>query len=103
MNRIPYFLQGALFAPALIGVVFVLKVTCPAMAGEGCFADNFLLPTFMPLEFLYNIFSSYAPLLSRHEPLFILGYWSIVGFVAGLSIDLYKEMKKTPDSFLNSN
>ena len=97
MKRIPYSLQGLIFAPALIGVIFILKVTCPASTGEWCFADNFVRPTFMPLKFLYQVFgTNHAPLLANHEPLFILGYWSIVGFFAGLVIELYIHMKKSP-------
>ena len=94
MKRIPLSIQGLLFAPALIGIIFVLKITCPAPTGEGCFADNFLTPTFMPLNFLYKVFDKVAPTLALHEPLFILGYWALVGFLAGLTIDIFLSMKK---------
>ena len=95
MKKIPYSLQGLIFAPALIGVIFILKVTCPAATGEWCFADNFVRPTFMPLKFLYQVFgTNHAPLLANHEPLFILGYWAIVGFLVGLLLELYIHMKK---------
>lgn len=86
--KIPYSIQGLFFAPALIGLVFLLKISCPAGTGEGCFADNFLLPVFMPIKFLYKIFSPYAPTLATHEPLFLLGYWGVVGLLIGLIVDL---------------
>lgn len=93
--KVPYSVQGLFFAPAFIGLVFVLKITCPAPTGSGCFADNFLRPTFMPLNFLYKVFDKIAPTLALHEPIFILGYWAIVGFLAGLVIDLYLEIHTT--------
>ncbi len=86
--KIPYSIQGLFFAPALIGLVFLLKVSCPVGTGEGCFADNFLSPVFMPIKFLYKIFDSIAPTLATHEPLFILGYWAVVGLLIGLVFDL---------------
>ncbi|CAN5142779.1 hypothetical protein BH11PAT3_BH11PAT3_2260 [soil metagenome] len=97
MRKIPYSIQGLIFAPALIGVIFVLKVSCPNSAGDWCFADNFVRPTFMPLKFLYQVFGNYAPILANHEPLFILAYWAIVGFLAGLLLELYVHMRKSPE------
>lgn len=97
-------IQGLIFAPAFIGLEFVLKITCPAPTGQGCFADNFLTPTFMPLTFLYQAFAPYAHILARHEPLFILVYWAIVGFFVGLCIDLARKEEQKLDQtsdFLN--
>jgi len=88
--RIPYSIQGLFFAPALIGLVFILKISCPAGTWEGCFADNFITPVFMPIKFFYKIFSSHPLLLAAHEPLFILGYWALVGLFIGLIFDLHK-------------
>jgi len=53
--RIPYFVQGAFFGPALIGLTLVLKVACPASVGAGCFADSLAVPIFLPLIFVYKI------------------------------------------------
>lgn len=88
MKKIPYYLQGFLFAPAFIGLEFVLKVTCPASTGQGCFVDSFLGTTFMPLTFLYEVLAPYASVVARHEPLFILGYWAVIGFLVGLCADI---------------
>jgi len=87
--RVPYTIQGALFAPACAVLIFVLKVTCPAPSGVGCFADPFVKPLFFPLPFLYTFIHS--PALAAHEPLFILGYWMIVGLIAGILADIYKK------------
>ena len=88
--KVPYAVQGFIFAPALISMIFILKVTCPAAAGQGCFADNFLEPVFMPLKFLYKVFQNHESVLALHEPLFIVGYWALVGLVAGLCVDLFR-------------
>lgn len=90
--RIPYSIQGALFAPTLILLLFVLKMTCPAPTGAGCFADAFLLPMFMPLLFVYRVFGREA-IVVAHEPIFILLYWMCIGLCAGMLADLYN--KKT--------
>ncbi len=87
--KIPYSVQGAFFAPALVGVLFILKITCPVGAGQGCFADPFLTPVFMPLSVLYKIFGPVSFLIT-HEPLFILLYWIIVGIFVGLLFDILK-------------
>lgn len=88
--RVPYSIQGFFFAPAAAGLLFLLKITCPVSTGYGCFADNFLPVVFMPLNFLYTLFARVAPTLAHHEPIFILGYWALVGFVAGLLVDLWR-------------
>lgn len=92
--KIPYSIQGMLFAPAVIGLLFILKVTCPATTGSGCFADNFLVPVFLPLTFLYKVFAQIAPVVAHHEAWFILGYWTVVGFLVGLLCDIAFHNKK---------
>jgi hypothetical protein len=87
--KIPYSIQGALFAPALVGVLFILKITCPAGAGQGCFADPFLTPAFMPLSVIYRIFGP-ASFIVAHEPMFILLYWIIIGLFVGAIFDILK-------------
>lgn len=87
--KTPHWIQGALFAPALVGVLFILKITCPVGAGQGCFADPFLTPVFMPLTVIYKVFGN-APFLIAHEPIFVLIYWVIVGLFVGLLFDILK-------------
>jgi hypothetical protein len=91
--KIPYWYQGMIFAPVLVGLLFILKITCPAPTGVGCFADPFLVPVFSPLVGLYKIFGN-IPAIAQHEPLIILLYWSIVGTFAGLCLDVYKRASK---------
>ena len=85
--RIPYAVQGLLFAPALVGLILVLKAFCPAAADGSCFADFFAMPIFLPLIALYKIFGSTPP-FSGQEFLFIFLYWAVVGFFLGLILDL---------------
>ncbi len=91
--KIPYYIQGALFAPALVGILFILKITCPAGGGQGCFADPFLTPVFMPLTFIYKVFGDTSFLIS-HEPIFILLYWVILGLFVGMMFDILKHGKE---------
>ncbi|PIQ66291.1 MAG: hypothetical protein COV96_02325 [Candidatus Zambryskibacteria bacterium CG11_big_fil_rev_8_21_14_0_20_42_18] len=84
--RIPYFIQGALFGPALIGLTLMLKVICPASADAGCFADNLAVPIFLPLIFVYNVVDE--NLVMIHELWFLLLYWSFVGLLIGFIFDL---------------
>jgi hypothetical protein len=86
--KIPYSIQGLLFAPVLVGLIFLLKSFCPASAGNMCFADWFATPVFLPLIAVYKIFG-HAPAASGGEVLFIFLYWALVGFVVGLIPDLY--------------
>lgn len=86
--RLPYAFQGLLFVPALIMLVFILKVFCPESAGEECFADYFAVPIFLPLIVIYKIFGDSTAVLGQ-EFLFILLYWGAVGFFIGLIFDLY--------------
>ncbi|MFZ2048836.1 MAG: hypothetical protein WAV25_00855 [Minisyncoccia bacterium] len=92
--KVPYSIQGLIFAPVLIGLVFLLKITCPVGAGQGCFADNFLTPVFMPIKFFYRAFQGHESYLALHEPFFILGYWAIVGLVVGLCVDLFRNCSR---------
>lgn len=86
--RFPHFIQGALFGPVLIGLALILKVACPAPAGAGCFADYLAMPIFLPLTFVYQVFGQ--ELVLSHELVFILLYWSMIGFLIGLIFDLRK-------------
>lgn len=92
--KVPYSLQGALFAPACAALIFFLKITCPAPNGGGCFADPFISTVFMPLPFLYRVLHGYQSLVA-HEPLFVLGYWLLVGLVTGLCFDIWLK-SRTP-------
>lgn len=91
--RLPYSIQGMMFAPALVGLVFILKAFCPASAGAACFADYFATPIFLPLVALYRIFGK-VPDLNVQEVLFVFLYWAFIGFLVGLFIDLMKPKKE---------
>jgi hypothetical protein len=91
--KVPYYIQGALFAPALVGVLFILKITCPAGAGQGCFSDPFLTPVFMPLTFIYKVFGN-SPFVVSHEPMFILLYWILIGLFVGMLFDILNHKKQ---------
>ena len=93
--RIPYFVQGALFGPAFIGLSIVLKVLCPTSVGAGCFADSLAVPIFLPLIFIYKIVDD--SLVMYHELWFVVLYWSLVGLLVGLIFDLRgrKEVQMT--------
>lgn len=96
----PYALQGFIFAPAFVGLIFLLKALCPQGTGDICFADHFAVPVFMPLIALYQLFGiESSP--SSQEFIFVLMYWAVVGFLIGLLIDLLtkKESKSSPPSF----
>lgn len=86
--RIPYSIQGMLFAPALVGLIFLLKAFCPASAGNACFADVFATPVFLPLIAVYKIFGGIPAASGGQELIFILLYWALTGFVLGLILDL---------------
>jgi hypothetical protein len=88
--RVPYAVQGFLFAPAFIGLVFFLQVTCPEPSGGGCFADLFTLPMFMPVVFIHYVWGGLA-ILTQYELMFVVLYWSLVGALFGLCFDIYKE------------
>ncbi len=86
--HIPYFLQGLLFGPAFIGLTLILKIICPVPAGVGCFADHLAVPIFLPLIFIYKIVDQ--GLVLNHELPFLVFYWSLVGLLFGLILDLRK-------------
>lgn len=86
--KVPYSLQGALFAPAMIGLILALKVTCPVPTGGGCFADHFAVPMFLPSIFTYKVFPSVPTYIANYELLFIVLYWSLIGFLIGLCFDV---------------
>ncbi|MDQ3089984.1 MAG: hypothetical protein M3Q24_02430 [bacterium] len=88
---VSHWLEGLVIAPIFAAVIFLLKLTCPADTGEGCFVDPFYGILFLPLPFIYKIFSSNLVLVGRHEILFILGYWAIVGFLLGLLVHVHKK------------
>ena len=89
--KVPYAVQGMLFAPALIGLLFVLRITCPA--SDMCFSDHFAALIFMPVAFVYKVFGNNTYLTS-HESLLILVYWALVGFLVGYIFDLLREERR---------
>ncbi|MDB5253945.1 MAG: hypothetical protein JWL80_11 [Parcubacteria group bacterium] len=91
--RVPYAVQCALFAPSLVLLIFILKITCPVETGNGCFVDPFISSVFFPLPSVYRLFGQIG-LVATHEPLFILLYWTVVGFLVGVVIDVYKSRKE---------
>lgn len=84
--RIPHFIKGALFGPAIVALTLVLKVICPAPTGAGCFADHLAVPIFFPLVFVYRVLG--LDLVMYHELWFLALYWSLVGLFVGLIFDL---------------
>jgi hypothetical protein len=96
--RLPYALQGAIFAPVLVGLIFALKASCPESAGDACFADYFATPIFMPLLVIYKIFGGTSAAIGQ-EILLIFLYWGVVGFLIGFLIDLaIRRDQHTPQS-----
>ena len=94
--KVPYSIQGALFAPVFAILVFFLKLSCPA-GQVGCFADLFLKPVFMPLPFIDQVLGSRYSFIQVHEPFVILIYWMLVGFVTGLFFDLIRRLQPRQD------
>jgi hypothetical protein len=88
--KFPNWLQGLLFAPALVALLFLLKATCPAPTGVGCFADPFIKPVFLPLIFLYKTYGQTTYIL-EHEVLIIILYWAVVGLLVGTLFDIKKK------------
>lgn len=93
--RIPYSVKGALFAPALVALIFGLKIICPAPLGAGCFADHFVAPMFLPLVLIEKFFGPGSFILS-YEMVIVLVYWALVGLLVGLCIDIYRNIPKVP-------
>lgn len=94
LMRVPYAIQGMLFAPALVALAFGLKVICPVSPGSGCLSDYLSTPIFMPALFVENLvgegIGSYVL-----EMIVVLLYWALVGFLIGLILDL----RKTPSRY----
>jgi len=87
MVHIPYFIQGVVFGPAFIGLTLILKMVCPLPSGAGCFADYLAVPIFLPLIFVYRTVGE--GLVMVHELWFVVLYWSLVGLLSGLIVDLH--------------
>ncbi len=79
--------RGAVFAPVLISLFFILKATCPESAGESCFADQFAVPIFLPLVAMHRMLGS-VDSLGGQEFVFIIIYWALIGALVGLILDL---------------
>lgn len=91
--RVPYAIQGMLFAPAIVGITFFLKVICPASPGAGCLSDFLAPPIFLPAVFIESVIGksigSYA-----YEVVVILLYWALIGLLVGFICDLYKNRSR---------
>ncbi len=92
--KLPYSIQGMLFAPVLIALVFLLKAFCPASAGDACFADWFATPVFLPLIAIYKVFGKMPGASNGQELLFIILYWTLTGFILGFILDLITRSKE---------
>ncbi len=91
--KVPYRFQGALFAPIFLALIFILKITCPTKGDGSCFADIFVPAIFFPLRGIYGFFSEVSFVYTQ-EPILILAYWVLIGFLGGYSTDLYLEFKE---------
>lgn len=69
-----------MFSAALAVLIFFLKVICPL--NTGCLVDPFLIILFSPL-FLFEWVGVSQFVTTQSEPFFILGFWTLVGFLAG--------------------
>lgn len=90
--HIPNFIKGAFFGPAFIGLVFILKLTCPVSVDLGCLADYLAVPVFLPLSFAQHIMGD--NFVIAHELLFMFVYWSLVGMFIGFIFDLHKRQSQ---------
>ena len=86
MKRIPSCILGLFMAPGLICIFFLLKAICSA--GNSCVVDRFALPIFLPLAMVYKVFGS-SKVIGGQDFIFILLYWSLIGFLLGSILDLY--------------
>lgn len=93
-TKVPHFLEGLVLAPVFAATVFFLKLSCPVATGQGCFADAFYKILFLPLPSIYKVFSNHLVLVGRHEIVFLLIYWALVGFFLGLFFDIHKKPTK---------
>lgn len=92
--------RGAIFAPILICIFFLLKATCPDDLGSNCLADKFAVPIFLPLVAVYRLFGSTDMLMGMEFP-FILVYWALVGALVGFILDLcINRSRYLPESHL---
>lgn len=92
--KVPYSIQGALFVPALLGLIFILRVTCPEVGiEEGCFADTFATPLFMPAVFMHTVWAGES-FVAQYELVFLMLYWIAVLFLLGLCFDLFEDKHK---------
>lgn len=91
--RLSHSIKGLVLGPVFAALIIFLGLTCPAGRGQGCFADFFISILFLPLPFIYKVFSNHPDIVGRHEVVFLLIYWSLVGFFIGLLVDVHK--KKT--------
>ncbi len=89
--KLPQSVEGLILAPGFASLILFLKLSCPASNGEGCFADFFIRMVFLPLPFIYKIFSSHPDIVGRHEVSYLLLYWALVGLVIGLIFDIHKK------------
>lgn len=92
--RIPYTIQGLLLGPALVGLLILLKVFCPASFTQSCLSDYFAAPIFLPLIFVYKFFGDSGVILNQ-DFLFVMLYWAVVGFFLGLILDLWGQKNET--------
>jgi hypothetical protein len=92
--KVPHSIEGLILAPIFAATIFFLKLSCPVQTGGGCFADFFYKILFLPLPFIYKIFTNHLSLVGRHEVLFLIGYWAILGLLFGLVFDIHKKPTK---------
>lgn len=86
--RLPYSIQGSLFAPALVFLIFILKAFCTGSGGS-CFPDYFASIIFLPVVAMYRMFGR-VPELNFPEVCLIFLYWAFIGFLIGFFVDLLK-------------
>lgn len=101
MRKVPSCMQYMFFAPATVGLLFLLKTFCPASAGTMCFSDQFSSIIFLPLNAVYQLFGD-SSIIYHQEFLFILIYWASVGFLIGLIIDIWprRDPRIAPSQYL---
>lgn len=83
--RVPFWLQGALFVPLLIALLFVVGVR------------SLLPPVFLPIVLFQSLFGGIG-FVARHEMAFVFIYWAFVGALVGLCFDIFHPKTKTASS-----
>ncbi|MDP2651406.1 MAG: hypothetical protein Q8O98_02320, partial [bacterium] len=73
--NLSYSMQGAFFAMSFAGLLFLLRLTCPASSSE-CFSDYFAAPLFMPAVFMYRTTGELG-MFTAYEPLVVIVYWGV--------------------------